>query len=285
MSDWLPRVAQRFSLQLGTRHGRLLARRRDVTVEIEGLPKGCTPDEKHAIWASLLGVRLAIDRLTTTFLLADERPPPQASDKKHESPSLYGDRMLWLVPKSTVLAVQALCDTDICAVPWREGFASVFVNAWKKEWHVFAEEDFAYVDFDAANLQDFARYALFNDEKTQKPRPVVETLPFGKIRRYEATDGLMASRGVLMPDYDWDAAAVGGCFCLPSRDVMLVGEPCEKGDERIYFEVAAQAREIWAHTDFPFSGIVFQIKNGDFQPGACQWHTKAQGIDIQVRRV
>ncbi len=287
MSDWLPRVAERFSLKLGTRGGQLWARRRDVTVEIHGMPSGDSPDEKRAIWASLLGVRLGIDRITTTYSLEQERPTPLASDKRHESPSLYGARLLWLVPNQTVITAQAVCGDAICSAPWHDDFVNIFVTAWKKEWHVFAENDLESVSFDAANLHDFARYALFNDEATQKPRPQLQRLPFGKIRRYEAVDGMMSSRGVLMPDYDWDAAAAKGCFCLPSRDVMIVGEPLEKEDDRIYFEVAAQAREVWSQADYPFGSSVFKIENSGFEPGLAQWRASNEPskTDIRVRRL
>ncbi len=287
MSDWLERVADKFSLRLGTHNGRVLARRRHVTVEIQGIPPHGTPDEKRAVWATLLGVRLGIDRITTTYTLELERPTPLASDKKHESPSLYGERRLWLVPEATIPIVETLCDEAVCTRAWCQGFTSIFVTAWKKEWHIFALPDFENATFDAESLYEFARYSLFNDERTQKPRPHVEISPFGKIRRYEATDGLMSSRGALMPDYDWDAAASSGCFCVPSRDVMIVGEPTVRGDERIYFEVAAQAREIWLNTDFPFAPSVFKMEDSAFHLGTAQWHglNARPNPEIRVRRI
>lgn len=255
MPDGLARVADRFGIRVVRRNEAFRLFRGSQVFEMP-LPPRMTPHERRDIWATLLGVRLAADRLESSYDFSTERP---AQSDRATQLSLYGARESRLVPRLTVRTVEALSGDKPVEMPWSDDLVEVFVTAWKREWHVFADPDFDRVGFDRNNLREFARYTLFHDEGSQKPRPVVETVPSGKLKVFRHGDGRMAARAVLMPDYDWDATMQRGVFALPSYDAMVVGQPDTAGDERMTYEVAARARQIWLNDAYPLITAVFNI--------------------------
>jgi hypothetical protein len=263
MPEGLGHVADRFGLRVTRREGQIRVSRGGQVFEV-ALPGWFSAHERRDVWATMLGIRLATDRLESTYDFALERPGQ--SDRQNHL-SLYGARESRLVPLLTVSTVEALCGEKIACVPWAGDVVEVFMTGWKREWHVFAESDFSRVDFDRTSLQEFARYTLFHDEGSQKPRPVVTRVPGGRVKMFRHGDGKMAARAVLMPDYDWDATMQRGVFAIPSFDVMVVGQPDEPGDERMAYEVAAQAREIWRTDAYPLMSTVFQMDHSTFDAG------------------
>lgn len=274
MPDRLGAVARRLGLVMTRDSQGFCAKRNDRAVRLAGLPELLTSAGRRNIWAALLGVRLAVDALDSTFEWTSERPTARGA-------SPYGEREPRLVPPLTLEIFGELTGRTIWSVPWKAGLHEVFVTDWRREWHVFEPAHFGRGGVTAENLQEFARYALFHDPWTQRPRPELHRLPSCVLRVYKTHEMKGAARAVLMPDFDWDATRQRGFMAVPDLDTVLVAEPHEAGDPRAELELATAAREIWNASGYPLSSMVFALAPGSLE--AVREFTLAEGPRIRAK--
>ncbi|MEZ4462839.1 MAG: hypothetical protein R3E66_24555 [bacterium] len=278
MREWLEGAAATWSLGAKRLGAEVVVARAGMAFALSFDPVDA-PALRQQLLATMLGVRLAIDRLQSTYEFGQERPVPTVSDRRHEAPSYYGERLPRLVLDATASTFADLTGLTPVRVPWGEGASAIFVREWRKEWHTFAETDFTQVEFSRSNLVEFARYALFNDVGTQKSRPHTDVGAFGRIKTYRTSDGLLPARATLMPEFDPDFDLTHGCFSVPAYDTMIVGVADQSG--QLEMEVAARAREIWRTSERPFLPLILDARCA---PMPSQWHTPV-GPLVAVRRL
>ena len=279
MREWLDGAAATWSLSARRLGNDVVVSRFGTAFALHFDPVD-TPALRQQLLATMMGIRLGIDRLHSTYDFEHERPVPTVSDRRHEAPSFYGERLPRLVLAATASAFTEATGLTAVQNPWGDAALVIFIREWKKEWHTFTEADLTHVDFSRSNLVEFARYALFNDVGTQKSRHEVDSGPFGRIKTFRSSDGLLPARATLMPDFDSDFDITRGCFSVPAYDTMIVGS-VPGPNEQLHNEVAARTREIWRTSERPFLPFVFDARCA---PVASQWHTPV-GALVSIRRL
>jgi len=252
-------IASKLSLGCARTDGGFVFERHGLEFEISG-PTHAPDVIEEALWYHrLLGVRYGLDRRTDSFDYAIERPTGDERPRNtYERRSLYGERLQRIVSRLSIAWAETVCGESLFVTPWAfDDLAIVYVYEVDRIWHVWGSEDFEHVDFDAENLEEFGRLALFYE--SYKPRPKEERFDWGRIRTYRSNEGLTASRALLLPDFDYDAAQADGYFALPSRDCMLTVEP-RKGERARGLEVLQErAREEFEAALLPFTDAAFEL--------------------------
>lgn len=277
--EWLTEAANRWSLELQKRDRDVVIVRNGLRVTLSFDPVDTTTT-RQTVLATMLGVRLAADRIGSDYNFDDERPHRPLSDKRHEAPSLYGERAPMLVQSATVDVFEKLTSRRPVLTPFL-GRATLYVRAWKRDWHVFIEDDFQRVNFGRESLTSFARYTLFNDYGTQHMRGTTEHGHSGDLTVFESADGWMTGRATLMPDLANDAAQAYGCFSVPTYNCIVVGHP--KVDiTATEHAVSVKTREIWKSSECPFMPYVWKLTA---PPTLCdvQWQT-VNNTKVEVNR-
>lgn len=227
------------------------------------------PVGRHLLFALLFGVRLAIDRKASTFDVADERPErPEQVYHAHEIPSVYGDRLPRLVSRLSVAWFEALTGKTPLDRPWiLDELTFVYILETGKHLHTFCECDVQAAPIGRKKLVRDARHALFYEAYKLKPREK-KRVDAGKLFLYRTAEGLGATRVMLLPDYDYDAARAGGCFSTPSRDTLLIGRPREEsGAEAIRRKIVAWTERLTQSEAFPLSTRVGTLTTDEARPG------------------
>lgn len=186
--------------------------------------------EARAHWTSeLLTARYILDHQLATWRPELERPDPRATPayQKKDVPSSYGERLPRLVPSRTRVAIAAYLEEHqeqtLIHQPLTEELDIIFTLEVGKYQHVMTEEDAASCQLPRDQIIADARYMLFY--QSYKLKPVREQMPFGKIRHHVTREGLGATRAILLPDFDIDAARERGFALIVSRDHLVVIEP------------------------------------------------------------
>jgi hypothetical protein len=207
----------------------------------------------------LYGVRLGIDTLRADYRPdRDERPEvdPRAY---FEVPSFYGARLPRLVPRATLQWCEAIADRELVASPWSlEGFVQLFVLEIGRHQHVLATSELEALPFDRERLLRDVRSALFYDSYKQRSERIeLETC---RVRAYRSTEGLAATRLVLMPDFDNDAVLADGFCAAPTLDAMLVAQPHEESPrDAALAEFRAHVERIWREASVPLARRVLAL--------------------------
>ncbi len=266
-------LADRLALALRTQDGRLHLSRHGYEVvlpeQLAGRLDASTPAARHQAYGLLFGCRLAIDRRLCDFDLRQERPEkPRQVFHAHEVPSVYGERLPRLVPILTAKWLEALSGCHVFTTPWHvDGLVFVYLLETGKYLHTLCEEDLGKMDLTREKLVRDARHALFYNAYKLKPREKERT-EAGLVRIFRTSEGLGASRAMLLPDFDYDAAREHGCFSTPSRDTMIIGRPASVDDsEGIFRRVLALTAEQLRTEAFPLSSMVFRLRSTEVLPG------------------
>lgn len=240
-----------------SRHGRSVV----VPSSVTGHFEPSTPLGRHLAYGVLFGVRLAIDRVVAQFDVADERPQkPDQVFLPHQMPSIYGERLPRMVTRPTMAWFAALTGAQPVTTDWIiEGLGFVYVLETGKHLHVLADSDLERMDLTRQKIVDDARHALFYDSYKLKPRDKERT-DDGLVRIFKTVEGLGASRAMLLPDYDYDAAREHGCFAIPSRDTMIIGRPSDKARaEAVSRRVTELTAQLVDAEAFPLSSMVYPM--------------------------
>lgn len=206
---------------------------------------------RHLAWGVFFGVRLAIDHQNHVFNPAEERLGDEA---------LYGGRLPRLVNTVTMSWFEELSGAPLFTTDWLlDTLKIAYVFEVGKYAHAWSEEDVEKMPFLAEKLIKDARYALFYDSYRLKPQQNLKH-PEGLIRIFEGAEGLGATRALLMPDFDYDAAREGGCFAIPSRDTMIIGRPYECEDApALRKKVEKISQKMLQEAPYPLCSAIFDM--------------------------
>lgn len=213
---------------------------------------------RHLAWSVLLGVRLGLDHRLCAYQPDMERTGAQA---------LYGERMPRLVPPATVAWVEAVSGAPVLCDDWLiAGLKLIYVLETGKFLHTLTLPELGELTISPEKLRADARHALFYDAYRLKPAQKL-AVEGGEIRIFRTTEGLGATRALLLPDFDYDAAREAGSFAIPCRDTLLIGRPreCDAADI-IRAEVARQSADLLHSATFPLSDVVFQLSHDRVRP-------------------
>lgn len=266
-------LADRLALELRAQDGRLHISRHGYEVvlpeQLSGRLDASTPAARHQAYGVLFGCRLAIDRRLCDFDLRQERPEkPRQVFHAHEVPSVYGERLPRLVPILAAKWLEALSGCRVFTTPWHvDGLAFVYLLETGKYLHTLCEEDLDKMDLTREKLVRDARHALFYNAYKLKPREKERT-DAGLVRIFRTSEGLGASRAMLLPDFDYDAAREHGCFSTPSRDTMIIGRPASVDQSEVIWRrvVELTAEQLGAEA-FPLSSMVFRLEPSEVLSG------------------
>ena len=226
------------------------------------------PLDRHLAFCVLSGIRLAFDWLLADFEPRDElRTPDRHVVRYHEQPSIYGDRMPRLVTQLSVDWFEALTGEVAWTTPWGiEPLRVLYVLETGTHLHVLTVRDFAKLDSNAETVVANARRAIFYDSYKIKPTRV-DDIGSGLIRIFHSVEGLGASRAVLFPDFDYEAAREDGGFAVPSRDTIVIGRPHDatRADE-VIDAVATTANEVLSDTSFPLCDTIWRMDEHEIWP-------------------
>lgn len=214
-------------------HERLLVYRAELAHQLERpLPPSGEPLDlmERARWTEdLLAARYILDHRLAAWRPELERPAINARPayQKKDVPSSYGERLPMLVPTKTRRMLSKYMRTHhemhLMHRPLTEELDVIFALEVGKYQHLMSEEDAALCQLSREQVMADARYMLFY--QSYKIKPSREEMSFGKVRHYITREGLGASRAILLPDFDIDAARERGFAMVLSRDYLLVVEP------------------------------------------------------------
>lgn len=218
-----------------------------------------TPIGRHLAWGVFFGVRLAIDHRIHQFRPAEERTGEQA---------LYGGRLPRLVNAVTLSWFEALSNTRLFTSDWLlESLKIAYLFESGKFVHALSGEEADQIPYSAEKSIKDARHALFYDSYKLKPSQKIKH-PQGLIRVFKSSEGLGATRAILLPDFDYDAAREGGCFAIPSRDTMIIGRPKQRDDAaNLRQKVAALSHQMLSDAPYPLCATIFDMTHDRAFPG------------------
>jgi hypothetical protein len=287
----LEQMADTLSLSVQSEDGRLRVTRGDKQLTatpnpLAGSDFGSLGD-RHVAFCVLTGARLGLDRLSTTFEPGQKDDKPSRPLRYHERPSIYGERLPRLLPRLSVRWFEAIAGVETFVTGWElDELQQVYVLETGKYLHVLAESDVPKMDEDADKIRRNGRHALFYDSYKLKPREK-KRYSGGMVRIFRTVEGLGASRAVLLPDFDYDAAREGGSFAIPCRDTMIIGRPEEpEHADDIAGHVEEIAEAVLQDAMFPLCNRVWRMTDktvddstefGDTALPLAGWHAYAPG--------
>ena len=178
-------------------------------------------------WAwSIWSARIAVDQLGSNYDVATERSSA-APRNIYEVPSPYGKRERSLVPAAVVAAVGRMAK-PLFFVDWIDDrFNVVFGLEEGFGTHLLGNGELDAIPFALENIRENARLAHFYASYKARPATSQKYESTCRVKHFHTVDGKTASRALLFPDFDWDAAQDSGCMFIPGRDHLVVGEPLE----------------------------------------------------------
>ena len=187
-----------------------------------------THQEREAATANLLAARFILDQQLVEWTPDLERLPINQTPayQKKDVPSSYGERLPRLVPTSTREQLEHNLKAQgktLLHEPFSAHFDIIFALEVGKYFHIMTVEDAKLCNLDRERIIADARYMLFY--QSYKIKPTKETHPWGKARHYITTEGLGATRAILLPDFDINASREDGFAAIVSRDYLLAVEP------------------------------------------------------------
>lgn len=261
----LPILASRLGLELGgaqpgdaltlSRHGFEVALPAEVGARL-------APERalgRHLAEGVFFGVRLAIDHGIHAFDPAEERLGDQA---------LYGERLPRLVSALSVAWFEALSAQQLFRADWLlDTLKIAYLFESGKALHALTQDDIAKMSIKADKIKNDAHHALFYDSYRLKPAQKIKH-PEGLIRVFHTSEGRCATRALLLPDFDYDAAREGGCFAIPARDTLIIGRPGECEDApALRQKVAALSARMLDEAPYPLCATVFDMTHNRVFPG------------------
>ncbi|MBA2663482.1 MAG: hypothetical protein H0U74_14435 [Bradymonadaceae bacterium] len=265
----LEALAETLGLSLSSAGADRLALERhglSVSFERELLHAVSTPrlGARFGASAILFGIRLGLDQLAVPVAPA---PLPKLGPRKvirpQEVPSIYGEHLLRIVPSLSLDWCQAIAPAAaLFRTPWLQpGLETALIEETGRTLDIMRLDQAQARRGSEGDdkLERDARAALFYDSYGIRPARSM-SFAHGAIRVYETIEGLGASRALILPEYDWDAAQDTGFCAIPSRDVLLVAQPgAPEHREQIRTQLAEVAAQVLAQTAFPLSTAIFAL--------------------------
>lgn len=261
---WFEKIASRFSLEILHSPESLNVTRNNRHVHLDRDLPTDTPLRRWVAWNHLLGIRLGIDLLSSEEFPEDEPPAkPVPGTNKNLAASPFGERLPRLASRLAIdvcerISGQSLFSTD-SILPHAK---VIYLRDIGKRIHAITDSQ-AGRHYKPGKLEEISRSALFHEPGSYRPRPKVHKTRHGRIREYQSSDGIGASRLLLLPDFDFDASREAGWAAVPSWDTLLVAEPSDPQREDLKLEMMTEALSIWRRADLPFfSGILSLSSTG-----------------------
>lgn len=236
-----------------------------VTVQGADLFAESAPDSAHidAAWF-LLGLRLGLDKIRPEVEAQAKTSPLQFRrtpvKRYHEAPSFHGEHLPLLVPSMTRRTFEAVSHKRAFHRPGLlENTEVLIVCETGTRLDILTVDEQENSAFSDELRWSNARTALFYNSFKLKPRQTI-ALPGGSLRIFETTEGLGASRALLLPELDYDAAQDGGFLALPTRDRIIIARPDDKDSAssllpRLREEIGAAMSQ----SAFPFADAILQL--------------------------
>lgn len=271
-----------------TRHGR------SIILTPQNLHDLNHPDPIHQRFiqtAALTGIRLALDQLEITRQKADlTKHPTQPTApiraggpqpkvvRYHEVASVYGDRLLRLFPSLALDWCEAITHQKLYRLPWpqnssaQSGLEITFAEESGRTLDLLTHDQAA-ANPDPDKLLRDARAALFYDSYRVRPSQKL-TFDTGTINIIRTTEGLGASRAIILPEFDWNASQDHGFLAIPDRDTLLIAHPSSPDDPQsraqLHTEFQTLIQRLLHQTIFPLSNATFDLNIDQTKPHPTQ---------------
>ena len=233
---------------------------------------GASFQELNDLTWALLGVRLAIDNLTPEPPSRRESSPMGFRRtnlrRYHEAPSVHGDHLLFLVPSLTSQVFEHLTGATPLRRPWiLPGLEILLLHEEGLKLSILTEEKHQ-ISESTQHLEtrwEKARMALFYEAYKLKPREKTD-LPDGILKLYSSTEGMMASRSLLLPELDYDTAQDQGYFSIPTRDTLLIAAPAASDPSPdLLASIQKKTSSLSAGDPFRLTDAILQLSRNDIQ--------------------
>lgn len=220
------------------------------------------PLVRRDVWGDLAGLRLGADSIDAEWSPEKERDPaPDRVYHKNEVPSVHGERHPRMLPTRAVQTWAELTGAQALGEEWAlddEVFKGHVLELGNRL-HMLSEGEAAQTAQGAERLAADAVRALFYQSYKVRPRETHD-FPWGTLKVYATTEGLGASRVLLLPDYDWDVARAKGWAAIPSRDELIVAQPRgpeHREDARL--ELERETFDRFERARYPLSRVILSV--------------------------
>lgn len=222
-------------------------------------------DVYRAAWI-LFGIRLGIDG--RAGLSTDEKPPASpmrfrrtSLRRYHEAPSVHGDRLPVLAPPVSRRVFEAITGASAFCRTWLLSDVEVLViREVGKRLEVLTEATQRQSGDSAEQRWDKVRSALFYQSYKVRPREVID-VDGGTLRIFETEEGFGASRALLLPEFDYNAAREYGFLAVPTRDRIIIARPDDKNRATAMLPELMDAVDTsLAESPFGLTDAIFQLE-------------------------
>lgn len=259
--------ASRLGLHLTWENPRLHIRRDDwaATFNAQGWLDSAHSTQDIVVLAwMLVGVRLGLDKRIPA-------PKPQAPlhlrfrraqlRRYHEAPSFHGDHLPLLLPEIAHHAFEHTSGTRAFCRQWiLPGYQILIYEDIGKRREILTTEDQQQSTESDHDRWRKARTALFYDAYKLRPRHR-HPVDGGELRIYESVDGMGGTRGLLLPEFDYDSAQDGGYFAIPNRDCFIIARPSSPDSAHKMLPALDRAvSDACMASDFPMSDTLFLLQ-------------------------
>ncbi len=235
-----------------------------VTIDFQSL-WNTAPVQKRAFLAAwtLYGVRLGIDHLL------EDDDKQQSSPMRfrrtnlrryHEAPSVHGDRLPILVPRITRQIFETIADQAALFKPWAvPELEALVVRETGTRLEILTADQQSQSELSDEQRWEKVRSALFYQSYKVRPRQTVD-VSGGTLRIFETSEGFGASRALLLPEFDYDAAREFGFLAVPTRDQIIIARPDDRqhADEMLQ-PLRKLIDEALTSSPFGLTDAVFQL--------------------------
>lgn len=272
ISAALTSAADRLGLELRSNKQGPLILRRGWTVQLEswaGFDERASRSARFAAAWALFGLRLGLDKRVDE---PDQAPSTPLHFRRtnlrryHEAPSVHGEHLPLLVPRLTRQTFEAVAGEVAFSRPWLQADLDVLVvheTGRRLDILTGAEQEKASLDDDGR--WEKVRSALFYQSYKVRPRQTLD-VDGGRLRLYETSEGFGATRALLLPEYDYDAAREFGYLAAPTRDQIIIARPTDKAKAPQMLPALRElVDECLNDSQFGLSDAIFQLEPDSVQ--------------------
>ena len=231
IADEVEGAADRLGLTIDGDDGLLCIERHGGRLQLDAhrLVAPELPRHRHRVAAWIfVGARLALDKLASGG--DDDVSSPMSFRRTsvrhyHEAPSVHGDRLPLLVPRLTRRYLEAGAGVEAFRRPWLQtDLETLIIRESGRRLESLTDAEQRDADLSADKRWEKVRSALFYQSYKVRPRQTVDVAG-GRLRIFSTREGFGASRALLLPDFDYDAARDHGYLAVPTRDQIIVARP------------------------------------------------------------
>lgn len=221
--------------------------------------------DADASWV-FFGLRLGLDQIAWARGDGRPSPPPKRAAgvvRYQEVPSIYGDRLMRLIPTVSRRWAEAVSQSILYKDPWiLDGLETLYILETGRILHALSRDEAPKAKADREKLWRDARAALFYDSYKIRPRIAVQQ-PGYSLRVYETVEGLAASRAIILPEFDYDSAREGGYFSIPSQDCLIIARQESPGEPAaLLADLEVQTLDAYHKALHPLTTALFSFDTG-----------------------